>query len=308
MSGPRPARRPYAPLPKAASWRERLYVRYVRMPNHPMKLRLERWLRRAFALRRVLAQSAAGVRFRLLEDDFVQHQILRCGVYEPRSIALVRQLLAPGDVMVDVGGHVGLYALHAAAAVGATGRVITVEPNPWTYEYLLENVALNDAGNVTAVLGAVGDEPGAATLTTIADGNWGQTRVVPAAAAGAAFTVAVVPLGLLLRGLGVPRVDVLKIDVEGFEERVLRSIDLSSSLRPRHIVFEYLPELAAAHSERPDTIIAHLTAAGYELRDVTGAPYRVGEPLPEDNLWALDRTRRDGALAPGPASAAVVIP
>jgi FkbM family methyltransferase len=273
-------------------WRDRALTAYARRDYHPGKARLERLARRVLGLDVMRAESPAGVKYLLVPDEVVQREILLRGAYEPRTLALVTRLLKPGDTMVDVGGHVGQYALHAALAVGPSGRVVSFEPNPHTYQFLRRNVALNGvADRVVAVLGAVDDAPGVAPMTLGLEENWGlASRADGAHAHGAppSFHAATVRLDAALAALAVRRVDVLKVDVEGYELNVLRSLDLASALRPRHIVFEFIPGQMAACGSDPETLLGHLAVHGYELCGVDGAPFGDAAALAECNVWARD--------------------
>src|SRR3954463_8117512 len=78
------------------------------------------------------------------------------GVYEETEARLFEQSIRPGDVVVDIGGHIGYYTLLAARAVGGAGPVYTFEPERGNYALLASNVAANGyAGRVTTVNKAV---------------------------------------------------------------------------------------------------------------------------------------------------------
>src|SRR4051812_47172583 len=61
--------------------------------------------------------------------DLVERELVLTGVYEPAVARVMRAVLEPGDTAIDVGAHVGLHSLYAAALVGRTGSVVAVEPN-----------------------------------------------------------------------------------------------------------------------------------------------------------------------------------
>lgn len=271
----------------ALGWRDRWLGAYARMPYHRGKGRAERLLRRIMGAEEVDAVSPTGVRYRLAPEEVVQREILVHGAYEPRTLALMQRLLRSGDTMVDVGGHVGQYALHAARAVGPTGRVVAFEPNPRTYRYLTRNVDLNGLrGRIVPVLAAVDTRVGVAPMFAGREENWGLASL--GASGDVAFHVATVPLTEALRALGVQRLDVLKIDVEGYEGRVLRSLDLGSELRPRHIILEFIPAQLASCGENATALLDAMRAAGYRIAGVDGEPLSDPAQLPELNLWAAD--------------------
>ena len=272
---------------RAEGWRERLLAAFMRSPEHRMKHVGEWLLKRSLRLTDVSVVTSTGVRYLLAPGDLVQREIVLHGAYEPDTLALVRRLLEPGDTMVDVGAHVGQFALHASRAVGESGTVVAVEPNPRTYQRLLHNIALNGARNVVPVLGAVSERAGVAPMQLPPEGNWGMSRI--AADGGADYRALSMPLSAILEALGVRRVDVLKIDVEGVEELVLRSLDMSSDHRPRHIFLEFIPDLAAHQGGSAHRVLEWLRSSGYALLDVDGRPFDGTSALRESNLWARDR-------------------
>ena len=136
----------------------------------------------------------------------------------------LRQLqlfVRPGDVFVDVGANIGLFSLKAALIVGRKGRVIAVEPGLAASRLLTENLAFNDVPHVRQVRTALGingqatlhhvnlgDDPQAFSL--LSDGTDAEGENVP-----------VTTLDALVAELGLGRMDCIKIDVEGAEERVI---------------------------------------------------------------------------------------
>jgi FkbM family methyltransferase len=137
------------------------------------------------------------------------------------------ELLAPflgdGAVFVDIGANVGTYALWAARRVGPTGVVIALEPHPRTFTKLEFNRAANRAENVRCVNIAAGPEAGAATLRFDGGGNVGGASLLAGGGVegGADVAIAVKPLADILMEQNVSRVDAIKVDVEGYEDRAL---------------------------------------------------------------------------------------
>jgi len=120
-------------------------------------------------------------------------------------------------IVIDIGAYVGLYTCMAAEKVGSAGRVISFEPDPANYRQLLSNVTLNGFCNVTMVASALSERPGRANLFIKHHGT-----VSSLGGSGSCVEVAVDTLDNVLKRMGVPKVDLIKIDVEGFELQVLR--------------------------------------------------------------------------------------
>src|SRR5262245_8579614 len=82
------------------------------------------------------------------------------GSYEYQKQRLFAKSVSPGDVVFDVGAHVGFYTLLASVLVGKRGRVIAFEPVPANLEYLRHHIRLNRIDNVEIIEAAVSDTDG----------------------------------------------------------------------------------------------------------------------------------------------------
>ena len=169
-----------------------------------------------------------GLKFRLYPgENYDDRKILaKARLPEQSEHRLIGGLLGPDAVFVDIGANVGTYALFAARR-GA--RVLAIEAAPATVEKLAFNIAANSAGEgagrIDVAHTAVGEEPGRLTLWSSAT-NCGFATLAGEFADGQAGIwtgeeVPVRPLAEVLDDAGIARVDVMKIDVEGFEDRVL---------------------------------------------------------------------------------------
>jgi len=116
--------------------------------------------------------------------------------------------LRSGEVVSDIGACMGVFSVLAGLAVGETGRVYAFEPLEKYASVLKANITLNGLRNVTAVEKALGDSSGTVRMEgiTIVDG----TGNIP-----------VTTIDAFVREQGIERIDFLKMDVEGFERKVL---------------------------------------------------------------------------------------
>lgn len=78
--------------------------------------------------------------------------------YEKETRVLFEKILKPGDVMVDVGAHIGYYSLLASTLVGPTGKIFSFEPSPDNFFLLQKNVQVNNYKNLVLINKAVGDK------------------------------------------------------------------------------------------------------------------------------------------------------
>ncbi len=214
------------------------------------------------------------------QDAHLTPWIRQQGVWEADVMKLLRARLRPGGVFVDVGANVGFHTVLASQLVGPAGRVVAVEPAPWTLELLRANVWRSRAG-ATVVPVAASDARGTLRLSIEADHRSGARLD-----AGGELEVEAAPLDELLPELAV---DVLKVDVEGAEPLVLRGarslIDRSPGLLA---VVEFRDEQHLS-GESPAEVLAFYQSLGFELcllrRNGTLEPAGAGA--------VLERSRRE---------------
>ncbi|MBI4575116.1 MAG: FkbM family methyltransferase [Planctomycetes bacterium] len=210
------------------------------------------------------------------------------GHYERWLEDALRRILRPGSVAVDVGANIGYYTLRMASLVGEGGNVFALEPNPKAYGRLLENLNINRFRNVRPFPMALSDSHGVFKLhsyggadgdlvSTFHEGNLQSPRkAVPVADRGIhSYDVEGTTLDELLGPREVPRLDLVKVDVEGHELRVLRGAEGTLRAYRPHVIFEYNRRAwSNAGSELSDArrILAGLGYTLYRLGDGHHAP------------------------------------
>jgi FkbM family methyltransferase len=162
------------------------------------------------------------------------------GVYEPELARFILDRLQSAGTFVDVGANVGAFTIPAAKKVGPSGLVLAVEASPQVFPYLEGNVRANRSGNVRLkfVAASDGDSAGVPFYEAPAD-HFGMGSMAPQFGASPVL-VPSRPLDQLLAEEGVTHVDLLKVDVEGFEAQVFRGArKLLTSDRAPVVVFEF---------------------------------------------------------------------
>lgn len=196
-------------------------------------------------------------------QNFLHSFLSRGTLVDPPLVTALTEFLEPGDTFVDVGSHIGYYAMLALQHVGERGRVFAFEPSPQTFGVLLANSIRNGGGRCHALNCALGDTPGVASLF-IDRNDEGMSSLATPSKADGAVSIYVSTIDALYEQLGWSHVRTMKIDVEGFEPRVLRGADqfLRKHL-PENIVFEInnsIPDIPL-HQDMP--IRAQLAELGY---------------------------------------------
>lgn len=188
--------------------------------------------------------------------------VLNPASYSRPDFDFVRKHLPNAGVFLDVGANAGMFSLFASSLLKRGGIVIAIEPQPEVFARLQFNMAsANDlaAEGVRTVLvqAALGPEAGSAELSVPPELGQASLR---AEVGGNRISVPLLPLGDLLRREGIAHVDVLKIDVEGFEDAVLQTFfeKEARSLFPRAVLIEH------CNSDRWKwDCIAHMRQLGY---------------------------------------------
>jgi FkbM family methyltransferase len=179
--------------------------------------------------------------------------------YNLDELDFLRARTPPGGVFVDVGANVGTYAMVLARHVGASGKVIAIEPHPITHARLAFNRAASGFSQVHLVAAAAGPSDGELMIETDGD-NLGASHIVSGDRPGNAIKVPAMRLQRILGNAGADHIDALKIDVEGFEDQVLTGFfkEAPQGLWPRAVVIEHL-----SRNEWQDDCIADMRARGY---------------------------------------------
>lgn len=151
-------------------------------------------------------------------DDMVCRVLRESKEWEPSETSLLYQEIKEGQVVVDVGAHIGYFTLLFSKLVGPKGAVYAFEPNPYSLAYLRRNVAVNNSRNVVVEDMAVYDRDVHIQVWAKKGGNTGDVRIFPTLN-GEVVGVDAVTLDTYF----APRnVDFIKIDAQGAEYNILK--------------------------------------------------------------------------------------
>jgi FkbM family methyltransferase len=192
------------------------------------------------------------------------------GRYEPEISRLVAATLKPGNTYWDIGAHAGYHTLQGARAVGSSGMVLAVEPDPSVCRSLQRQLALNGFTNVTLVQTAVSDRPGIARLVIRAadDTRTSALDTVhnPVIRNSRGLRIEVPSMTLDQLAERYPPAHLLKMDIEGSECAALQGAGRlwEAGRRPRHVLLSCHGREARDFCER--LLLEH----GYRLRAAPG--------------------------------------
>ena len=176
--------------------------------------------------------DVGGIRLRVDATHWMfSGQFLGKVDYEPDTTRFIRDALRPGMVFVDVGANNGLFSLLAAHYVGETGRVYAFEPNPPVFAALEQHVELNRLSDRIRVFDfALSDRATDTARLHVWAEHSGFSSLDAASAPGAAHLAGGSSVTIRTEtfddwfareGAGIETIDLLKMDVEGFEGQVV---------------------------------------------------------------------------------------
>ncbi|HEY7326384.1 MAG TPA: FkbM family methyltransferase [Gemmataceae bacterium] len=181
-------------------------------------------------------------------------------------VRLARAVLPRDGVFLDVGANVGIHTLAIAHHVSQGGAVVAFEPHPVNHRLLMHNLEQNHLHHVVAENFGLADSPATLTGTGRPDGgNWSL-----ASQGDYRFEVRLVRLDDYLRDQPLPRLDLMKLDVEGAELRVLRGARRTIKRFRPSIVFEVCPSWLAKMQTTVTDLFAELVGHGYYIYPLPG--------------------------------------
>jgi FkbM family methyltransferase len=227
-----------------------------------------------------------GIHLRSQLPDFIQNYVYLFGTWEPDLVAFMRRRLRPGDTFIDVGANIGYLSALASRLVGPHGVVVAIEPAPFASAALQETVAMNDLTNIRLVSVAVSDRDGELPLFVAPSHASGMTTTVDCHNHGfrEQGRVRAAPLGSLVTREELATTRLIKIDVEGAEDRVLTGMLASVDALPAdaELVVEVMSKWWSDPRLRPIDVLRPFLDRGFHvyLLPADYAPWRY--------LWAKD--------------------
>ena len=136
---------------------------------------------------------------------------------------LIHKLLKRGDTYIDIGANLGVHTMAASRVVGDTGMVMAVEPNPHTFAHLQAHLTINRITNVRAFNVGLSDTNGELELKGDSE-HTGKYTFRDVSDCMYSAKVPVLPGDQLIDKSLLRQRVLVKIDVEGFEHRVVRGL------------------------------------------------------------------------------------
>lgn len=203
-----------------------------------------------------LAETRDGYCLYNRNDTYIGKAIEKYGEFSALEMKALARMCGKDDVVIEVGANIGAHTLALARHVGQTGAVLAFEPQRLVFQTLCANIAVNNLRNVYCYWAAAGASTGEIRVPELnpdKDTNFGGLSLGKGTGG---FTV---PCMTLNSFLWLPRLRLLKIDVEGMESEVITgAAKLIDKFKP-------LLYLENDRIEKSETLIRQLDALGYDL-------------------------------------------
>jgi FkbM family methyltransferase len=200
-------------------------------------------------------------------DEAILDHLRRDGTWEPDEAAAITGAVSRGMTVLDLGAHVGYRTILMARLVGPTGRVIAVEAAPANFALLNANIYRHGLTNVLTVPLAAGERRGEVELA-ISTTNTGDNRLFARAGEGT-VKVKMQPLDDLFPANA--RLDFIKSDLQGYDQRALRGMEQALKRSLPSIVVEFCPRDIRDIGDDPIETLGYYRTLGYDVSVVSEA-------------------------------------
>ena len=243
----------------------RLSPFYRRLPYFKGKNRLGMWLFKSQMYRKTneSVKGDYGLNYNIINtSDSIGRELFLNGIYESKTINLLMKLLSPGKIMIDAGANIGAVSLPVAKNTKA--EIYAFEPSHLIFSTLQQNIIANNINNVFPFSQALSDTNGAANFyeSDRVHGWSGLVRID----SFKKYPVKTITLDSFCTLHEIKEIEVLKIDVQGWEYAVLKgAAQLLKAKAIHHIIFEvetWAEENAGLPAGASQQL---LLSSGYEL-------------------------------------------
>jgi len=237
-----------------------------------------------------IPQLGLGLRIECDPQNYIDRFVLSNGFWEPFVLSAIRLLVRQGDVCVDVGANAGYISMVMGRLAGPSGRVLSFEPNIDVLKKFSRNIALNEELKDIVELFTVGLGRESKEMYVAPDlGNgMGNATLVASASEETTHAVSI----RTLDSFELPRLDCLKVDVEGMEIEVLSGAQKTIQRCHPHIIFETLTAHPPEFHKPLEEFVRDLGYRTYALNLSDTRFEEITYPyFPQEDTYALHPSR-----------------
>jgi len=196
--------------------------------------------------------------------EHIQQQLFWYGYYEKEVGELLKRVVKPGDVFLDLGANIGYFSL-LVAHDSPSVKVISFEPVAGLFQNMNNNVSLNNIKNISTINAAVGEINEEKELFVSAPDNLGMSSFhQPENFSGKTERVRVVTIDNWFKTAGLSEIDIIKLDIEGSELAALKGMKEVLQQQKPVLIVEINPGTLSMFNLKPSDIYDHLKQFHFE--------------------------------------------
>lgn len=215
------------------------------------------------------------------EDQGITQTLLKQAVWEPHIQNVFKKIITPGQRVVCLGAHIGTHALLISKLVGNRGHVFMFEPNPFTRSYLKENIARNQASNVTLYPFGASDKNGTIPFI-LRKKNTGDSLGAHVHGAQTWQEKDQQTIQIEIRMLDslpeLSNIHVLQMDIQGMEPEAIAGAEKFIAKNPNMIIIQ---EWEPSYIKDPEAYLNFWWQKGYQIARIIPNPSKDGPFIKE---------------------------
>jgi FkbM family methyltransferase len=249
-------------------------IKFLKNQKNPSKFMLG-YLLWWTGICKLITFSVKGIKFRFFKS------VLSLNLFADRDyinddFKYLDKYLNLGDTFIDIGANIGTWSTYASKLVGTKGKVLCFEPHPLMFKYLTGNIAVNDFKNILSFNVGCSDKDEELYFSNNYD-TMNHITLNPE-------NSIIVPVKELDNYTNhLERIDLLKIDVEGFELSVFKGATKSLQ-KTKKIIFESNETFQNKYNYKTSDILTLLNSAGFKVYRIN----EVGENIAIDNKYSSE--------------------
>jgi len=203
------------------------------------------------------------------QSDVAVSGSLALGSFEETEVNIFREKLETGMTVIDIGANIGYYTIIAGKRIGVNGKVFAFEPEENNFSLLSRNISLNKLNNVTVFKVALTDKSGEKSLYLDNDNKGHHSLSSQKSKTEKSVLVRTDTLDNILEKYGSPKIDLIKMDIEGAEFLALEGMVKILAMNPELILFtEFYPQAIRRLGRSPLQFLKNLVELGFFLSEI----------------------------------------
>ncbi|MFD0977936.1 FkbM family methyltransferase [Salinimicrobium gaetbulicola] len=182
-----------------------------------------------------------------LYDKGIERRLFENGIYEKGTLKIFNRIIESGYIIIDAGANIGLMSIHFSRLTGSNGKVFSFEPHPVTFDILKDNININQSTNIYPNQLALGSANKKGEIFERLHINRGAASLVNSDNKNG-FPIFIEKLDSYIERKSIKKLNLLKIDVEGYELEVLKGALKSIKKFKPIICLEYSTDVYSQNS------------------------------------------------------------